>query len=99
MKPKAKKSDRAPLKGREVWAVITADPLSDDPGYLAYTSLFASKEEARKCLRNSAKEDKGIVGGKIKWYERNTDQEWCEVYHPCYPTPRWTHSLECLTIN
>lgn len=70
----------APLKGRTVWAVVTADPRSYEIGYLAYTSIFADRESARKCLRNSAAEDAECFDSEIVWHEKGTDEEWCEIH-------------------
>ena len=93
-----KNNDRASLKGRTVWAVVTADPMSDEPGYLAYTSLYAKREDALEALRNSAAEDAEIIEGKVMWYDEDTDEPWCEVRYSD-GVVRWTHALEHKTIK
>jgi len=85
------------IKGAKAWAVVGADPRSDEPGYLAYVHLFADKEEARQCLRNSADQDAQCFDDKIDWHDRDTDSEWCEVY--CGGVSRVVYTLEELEIK
>ena len=85
------------LKGKWVWAVVGADPRSDDPAYIAYVQIFSDKEEARQCLRNSADQDAQCFDDKIDWHERDTDGEWCEVY--CGGESRIVYSLEAIKIG
>ena len=85
------------LKGKWVWAVVGADPRSDEPGYLAFVQLFANREEARKCLRKSAKEDAECFEDKVMWYGRDTDNEMCEVY--CGGESRIVYTLETIKIK
>ena len=82
----------------ECWTVMTADPKSDEPGYLAYASLFVTREAALKCLRNSAEEDAQTIGGVVRWQDEDTDEPWCQV---CYPDGEvWiTHCLARKTVN
>lgn len=83
---------------RNVWVVTSADPKSDEPGYLAYSSVFATKEAALEALRNSAAEDAQTIEGEVKWHDKDTDAPWCQV---CYPGGEvWiTHCLECKDIQ
>lgn len=77
---------------REVWAVVTADPRSDDPGYKAYASIFANRSDALKCLKNTAAEDAEQFGGVVRWHDDDTDEPWCEVV--CDGEARWVHTLD-----
>lgn len=89
--------EESKLKGKWVWAVVGVDPRSDDPAYLAYVQLFADREEARKCLRQSAKEDAECFEDKVEWHKRDTDIESCEIY--CGGEPRVVYSLEAIKIK
>lgn len=82
----------------KAWAVVTADPKSDEPGYLAYVSLYAERESAFEALRNSAAEDAETIEGNIKWHDEDTDEPWCEVCD-CDGEVRWAHYLERKEIN
>lgn len=82
-----------------VWAVVSADPKSDEPGYLAYCEVFATRRSALESLRKSAEQDAECFDsqGKTKWYNEDTDEPWCEVY--CGDEVRVTHMLEKKTVK
>lgn len=92
MKTKTRKA-----KPAVVWTVTTADPYSEEPGYKAYVSVFATREAALQCLRGSAEEDKDIVEGELRWYDEDTDEPWVEVVSG--GDVRWTHMLERKTVH
>lgn len=81
------------------WAVVSADPQCDEPGYLAYVSLFAEREDALQCLRNTAKEDAECIDGEIIWHDKDEDAElpWCEITDGC--NTRFVHQLQELEIK
>ena len=83
---------------RNVWTVTSADPKSDEPCYLAYSSVFATKEAALEALRNSAAQDAETIEGEVKWHDEDTAAPWCQV---CYPDGEvWiTHCLECKEVQ
>ena len=85
------------LKGFVVWAVVCADTRSDDPAYIVSVRIFADREEARQCLRKSAKEDAECFEDKVVWYGRDTDNEMCEVY--CGGGSRIVYTLETIKIK
>lgn len=87
----------ADIRGLEVWAVVAADPKSDEEGYLAFTEIFAEREDARRALRRSAEQDAECFNEGIRWYDRDTDGEWCQVL--CGGEPRTTYCLEPLKIR
>lgn len=78
------------MKDKIVWAVVTSDRYSDEPGYRAYVSLFEKREDALRTMKNSAEEDAEIGGYEVEWYE---DEDMCIV------GDRWVHTIEELTIN
>jgi hypothetical protein len=83
---------------RKCWAVVSADPKSDEPGYLAYTSLYATREAALEALRNSAAEDAETIDGEVKWWDEDTDEPWCQVCY-CNGDVWITHYLQLQTIS
>ena len=97
MKNKTSNTAAAPLKGRTVWAVVTADPESEETAYLACASVFADREEARECLRITAENDAECFESKIAWHEKDTDEEWCEIHYDGHV--RVVHWLEKKTIR
>lgn len=91
------KDNNAVIRGQKIWAVLVADPRSDEIGYLAYVSLFADRESARKCLRKSAAEDAECFDSEIVWHEKGTDEEWCEIHSE--GEVRIVYQLQNQTIN
>lgn len=85
------------LKGLVVWAVVCSDPRNDDQPRIVSVQIFADREEARQCLRQSAKNDAKYFKDKIVWYCRDTNNEMCDIY--CGEEPRISYLLEAIKIR